>query len=95
LLTAYPLLPAAADDTGDKAAPPNIAAENPAPLIRHTPSGQMYLIPAPTESDKTVSGSIEIGAWATRGDIDNAKFREYQDPRGGPAINGFDLSVEH
>jgi len=87
---------AAADDNASKLAVP-FNPENAGSLqsqVRHTPSGQMYTIPA-DEPEKTFSGSIEVGVSATTGDFNNAKFREYQDPRSGPAINNFDFSVEH
>ena len=60
--------------------------------IQHTPSGQLYLTPPPAQPDKTFSGSIEIGVSASTGDTNNARYREYGDPRSGPTGN-FDFSV--
>ena len=79
------------DDNSDRLAAP-FDPDN-TPSIRHTPSGQLYFSPPPAQPDKTFSGSIEIGATATTGDVNNAKFREYRDPHSGPAINNFDFSV--
>ncbi len=94
LQTAHPVLAQSAS-TDNSGAPSNSNIGNAAPpLIRHTPSGQMYTIPA-AESEKTFSGSIEVGISKITGDTNNAKFREYQDPRNGAVINNFDFSVEH
>jgi hypothetical protein len=85
----------ASDDNTDKLSVP-FNPENAGALssqVRHTPSGQMYTIPA-AEPEKTFWGSFEVGISASTGDTNNAKFREYQDTN-GPAINNFDLSGEH
>jgi protein-disulfide isomerase len=84
----------AASDSINKLSAPFNPENFPPPQVQHTPSGQMYMIPT-AEPEKTFSGSIEVGVSATTGDTNNAKFREYQDPRNGPAINNFDFSVEH
>ena len=86
----------ASDDNANKLSAPfdpeNASSQS---RIRHTPSGQLYLMPPPTPPEETFSGSIEVGVSATAGDFNNAKFREYQDPRNGAVINNFDFSVEH
>jgi|GEM_PF-6256719 len=88
---------ATSDDNASKLSVP-FNSEQPGSLqsqTQHTPSGQLYLMPPPAQPEKTFSGSIEVGVSATAGDFNNAKFREYQDPRNGAVINNFDFSVEH
>ena len=97
LQTACPVLvqSASTDDSGDRLAPSNSNIDAGPPRVRHTPSGQMYTTIPAAESEKTFSGSIDFGILKSTGDTNNAKFREYQDPRSGPTINNFDFSVEH
>jgi len=81
-----------ADDVADRLSVP-FNPEGSSPQIRHTPSGQFYLMPPPLQPEKTFSGSIEVGVSASTGDTNNAKYREYGDPRGEPAVSNFDFSV--
>src|SRR5271168_3237260 len=61
--------------------------------VRHTPSGQPYLIPPPDQPEKPFFGTVEVGISASSGDNNN--YCEYRDPRNEPAIANFDFSVEH
>jgi MtrB/PioB family decaheme-associated outer membrane protein len=65
-----------------------------------SPAGLMYdsppAPPAPIrgESGWSYSGGLEAGALGGDGNLDNALFREYRDPRNGAVLNGFGLAGE-
>jgi len=62
--------------------------------VRHTSSGQLYLIPPPDQPEKPFFGTAEVGISASSGD-NNTNYCEHRDPRDEPAIAKFDFSVEH
>ncbi len=70
-----------------------------APVRRRSPSGLLYPYPPDRETrvdhDRPMSAAVEIGWIHSRGDEDEARFREYLDPDGGPWLRALSLEYLH
>ena len=69
------------------------------PTAKHTPSGQMYMLPfalpdvRKAASGWEYSGQIEFGYLGGDADEENARFRMYQDIDEGAYLNNFSLNL--